>query len=646
MKNNDRFWESAIAEAVSGEEPPDQTAEILARLHESNEQTTRRSIGVIGVFWRVAAAASVALAIGLLSGVVPWPFGDDLNGDPLEVPQAEGFIASEDAEWVLEDGVLHLESGMVLLGADAPTVVRGDSRLSALDGLALAYAGAEPDGKQLEMVLVWLEQQKVEEAMIKQASRWFGGAALAVLMLSGSAILDGQVIKAEADDQEPPTRVEWHTVYTLMELETLPPDVRHIDLWHQSSEIIDFIPEVEHLEGLRLSGLRDLNNRHLETLQALKNLRHLDLRGARNRSPAWAEVPDYSILHGFESLKTVGLYLEPRFANNEVFSGWNEEYAAKLRDSLKPLIDRGTELAFESLYARDDKGRLVLDLVYSLYPDAAELRLTDADNSTVPYVLQFQSLRRLELDNASITEIGLARIARGLSLETLRLDMINPPSVFAPTRIAPLFHQVGQMSSLKEFEFRADPRMDRSPIEDVFDAMERLASLEHLEALRFEGGFLRGNEHALMHAPPVKSLHYTVSNHYTGERPRHGMQPQNMPSDNAHNLVMALAHIKAEHLILEVGRIYPNPGLMDESNLGDTPTGNLKRLTLHNSALYDVRGDLLAKHVPLLEELEIVFTGTLVREDRILEYGSDELEAMKEELPERVTVTVRTLLGE
>ena len=75
MSNPDRYWESAIAEAASGRQPPDQTAEILARL---NAPALR---GWAARPWPVrvaihaaqtALAAGVLLAIGLATGVVRW----------------------------------------------------------------------------------------------------------------------------------------------------------------------------------------------------------------------------------------------------------------------------------------------------------------------------------------------------------------------------------------------------------------------------------------------------------------------------------------------------------------------------------------------------------------------------------------------
>src|SRR5690606_37387024 len=112
------------------------------------------------------------------------------------------------AEYEYKDGIIELKSGWLLVTTGAPTVFCEGSELSKVDGRVLVHAGSMPTGAQAESVADWLNANGLEQAMIMEAKRWVQGVGLAALVLSGSALLDGNRIEAQ-EVGEPAEAPDW-----------------------------------------------------------------------------------------------------------------------------------------------------------------------------------------------------------------------------------------------------------------------------------------------------------------------------------------------------------------------------------------------------------------------------------------------------
>src|SRR5690606_448844 len=156
-----------------------------------------------------------------------------------------------------------------------------------LEGIAVVRAGNAPSDEEHSAIQLWLHERKVDEPMIAKATRWAAGAAMCVLMLQGTAQLDGQEVKAES---EPSTLPVWHTVRTAMDLDLLPKDAKYVDIVGLSAGYLPLVADYKHIEGIIFKGY-SLAPSHVEALSALPNLRVLDLRGC-----GWEETADYSTL--------------------------------------------------------------------------------------------------------------------------------------------------------------------------------------------------------------------------------------------------------------------------------------------------------------------------------------------------------------
>jgi hypothetical protein len=135
----DKFWDAAITEAATRRGPPEQAQQILLRLQNPElDGKPARRVPWLRRGLEVAAAAVVLLAIGVLTGLIP--LGERTVEDPQQVPRE--VAAAPGAEYELEDGVIQLHGGWLLVSTGAPDVISGESILSGVDG-RVAARGAD-----------------------------------------------------------------------------------------------------------------------------------------------------------------------------------------------------------------------------------------------------------------------------------------------------------------------------------------------------------------------------------------------------------------------------------------------------------------------------------------------------------------------
>jgi hypothetical protein len=485
MQNEDRFWEASIAEAVTGHEPPDLSFEILSRL---NTAAPRPRV------WRYvvefAAAAVVALAIGLFTGLIPLPGSDtEPEPDPAALwASAPGSRVAETPEG------LELEAGWLLLRPGAPDVRRGAGSLSRIEGVALVRAGEPPTEEEFSEITVWLHHNGLEEDMWK-AKQWATGLTLAVLMLSGTAVLDGQQV--EAPEGEPAAAPEWHAVRSIMDIDNLPKGVTHVNADGVSCEILAFLVEIPTLQGISLREGQDLRVEHLESLTVLQNLSYLDLRGAEWTTDV--DRIDYKPILELPNLKTVGL---------DPDNPW------QLLDDVMPELSALSERGIEILLGEFDFGGsrfveseglkgMFLEHVPQLKTVTA-LHLANADNDVLQAVSHLESVTSLTLEALQANEFGIAHLGRRARLEHLAiLDPIAEGHL-------PLewFHHIARIETLKELHLRGPIRGDARA------SLEMLARLPNLTTLglyntRIDSGQGDTWQPVLDALPRLEALHVT-----------------------------------------------------------------------------------------------------------------------------------------
>ncbi|MBZ0136772.1 MAG: hypothetical protein K8I27_10405 [Planctomycetes bacterium] len=469
MINEERFWETSIAEAVSDRTPPDVTARVFAELAgEVQAPETRKRPRLSRLALELVAVAAVVVAIGLATGILKLP-GKDADGGELLPPKE--VAAAPGAEYAYKEGIFELKSGWMLVTTGAPTVVCEGSELTKVDGRVLIHAGSMPPGERPEPVNNWLNANSVETDMVNNFKHWVKGVGLAALVLSGSAILDGQEVKAP--EPEPQSTAEWHVVRSVMDIDNLPAGAKYVNADGESAALLDFLAEVESIEAISLRGAIGIRPDHLESLKALKSLKWLDIRGALWEPQAddtFDASTDLSIaaLEAMPALTRVGADLIP------VVLGIQQDDVPL--DATLPVLTRlsAKGVAIELGSWNPDSLEL-LGRVLKQLPTLSGIEISYATKGEMKLLAAHENLRRLRLTDYSAGDIGLAYVARNITLDELSLHASNIT--------LDEIHQVSRMSSLRLLHLNGE--LAGSP-DRCFETLAGMKQLRELELVNLE----------------------------------------------------------------------------------------------------------------------------------------------------------------
>jgi hypothetical protein len=452
--NEERFWESAIQEAVRNDPPPDVTARVLAGLAEPEPapkpvDAPRGRLRLLRILAEVAVAAAVVFAIGWLTGILRTP-EESGTAEPRNVAAAPG------AEYEFNQGVIELNVGWLLVSTGAPDVLCNGSVLSQVDGQVLVHASGVPTRGQAEAVVGWLQANKLEIDMVGDMKNWARGTVMAALVLSGSAMLDGQ--KIEGPQPAPVATTEWHVVRSVMDIDNLPKGARFINADRLNAAHLDFLAEVESIEAISMRWAEELRPDHLQSLKALKNLQWLDIRGA-----FWKEGAAPDSLVELTALKRLGMDLVPQGVVPEEFP-----YNTVTLPVLKQLSERGVEIELGEWNPRSQEA---LQNVLDDLPTLRGIVVMEADVGEMKMLAGHKGLKSIELVAYSGGQIGLAYLRRKASLEELSI------SSWGSSLSLDEVHQISKM----ELRFlRIDMNLSDSP-EQTFGLLAGMKNLRELE---------------------------------------------------------------------------------------------------------------------------------------------------------------------
>ncbi|MCA8916558.1 MAG: hypothetical protein KDB90_14225 [Planctomycetes bacterium] len=415
-KLEDKFWDAAIKEAVTGKQPPNQADQILLRLEIPDlgppkpEAAPKGRVIRLRLFVEVAVAAAALVAIGILTGLIPIG-GTEAGNEPTPAPEGQHFASAPGTKFERIDDRIELMDGWLLVTTGAPEVHCEGSVLNKVDGRVLAHAGGAPSDEQAEAAASWLKANNLEMGMIKDAKRWIQAAGMAALVLAGSAYLDGQRIEAQEDTGT--AEAKWHVVRTVMDIDRLPDDAKYVQGTYLKGPHLEFLATHKQIERLDIRGIRDLSAENLSVLKELPALTYLDLRDA-----SWSGRIQYASLGGLKSLTELKLDY-PDTASSEEVDLWGT-YIQPLR----AMAERKVQVTIGSADEPDGTalGELLANVGTIVSLDLfGNGKLTDAD---FKQVANYPALKELGArDVKGLTELGLAYLAEANKLEKLALDL-------------------------------------------------------------------------------------------------------------------------------------------------------------------------------------------------------------------------------
>ena len=193
--SEERLIARDLSELLGKERAPDLVERTLARLHSQAlklatqpEPAPAPLIELSPRRWlRFVEAACVILALG----IVGW----------LALPRSlpENIHAGPDARFALRGEFIELQSGALLLETGAPEVRAADAKITQVHGRAVVRLGSIPTPEQLTALVSELPLTEKEKPVLKEIKRWSMAAGVALCVLSGSVMLNEQLIVAQKD---------------------------------------------------------------------------------------------------------------------------------------------------------------------------------------------------------------------------------------------------------------------------------------------------------------------------------------------------------------------------------------------------------------------------------------------------------------
>lgn len=185
----ERYLESALDELYLGGPDADLPERILQRDAEAPQLSVVHDTLPRKRNWLWLQAACAILAVGVIALLLV----------PREAEKLPETIApSGETGYRVHDKEIELESGWYLLETGAPVATAGDSRIEQVIGRALVKVGEIPDETELQAHQEWLRQHGVENEML--SGNWIKVGGMAVCMLIGSAVVDGQPMHAQKSE--------------------------------------------------------------------------------------------------------------------------------------------------------------------------------------------------------------------------------------------------------------------------------------------------------------------------------------------------------------------------------------------------------------------------------------------------------------
>ncbi|MCA8936688.1 MAG: hypothetical protein KDB68_10865 [Planctomycetes bacterium] len=186
---HERYLESALEELYQGGPDADLRERILQRDTEAPQLSVVHDTLPRKRNWLWLQAACAVLALGVIALLL-------VPRDDEKLP--ETVAASGETGYRVHDEEIELESGWYVLETGAPVATAGDSRIEQVNGRALVKVGEIPDETELQAHQEWLRQNGVENEML--SGNWIKVGGMAVCILIGSAVVDGQPLHAQKSE--------------------------------------------------------------------------------------------------------------------------------------------------------------------------------------------------------------------------------------------------------------------------------------------------------------------------------------------------------------------------------------------------------------------------------------------------------------
>ncbi len=176
----DRLLEVALEEHFGAGPDVDLPERILAASHARPRAPVPRR--------HVLQAAGLAAAAALIGWAVFAP-GAKLP----DTVKASGEFSVHEAE-------IEARSGWYVLERGAPPMRHAGTRVEQVTGRVLVKTGEIPDANELAEMEPWLRRQNLEEEM--RTGRWVKAGTLAVCLMAGSVVVDGNVLSGQAMERK------------------------------------------------------------------------------------------------------------------------------------------------------------------------------------------------------------------------------------------------------------------------------------------------------------------------------------------------------------------------------------------------------------------------------------------------------------
>ncbi len=179
-------------------------------LEQQEEKSNRGTFLYFRRRWGILAAC-ICMAFGLGFLLSPYffdVFGSNAGNKKQEVTAGlRGIYASEGAGYEKDGDTINLKGGWFFLNQDQALVYLGNQRVEQFSGRALAFVGKDFSVKKRdEEFLGKLQEQGIilnkEKTMFNEVKRWFVKGSLALCLVSGSALVNGELVVAQEREEE------------------------------------------------------------------------------------------------------------------------------------------------------------------------------------------------------------------------------------------------------------------------------------------------------------------------------------------------------------------------------------------------------------------------------------------------------------